>query len=294
MEWVETTGKAIEDAVAAALDLLGVDESELEYEVLEEPKAGLFGRTKREARIRARIKPAIPRSKDNRRRRPRRERSVKTSARNETVSSTNGDAAETAEKVAEVREPAAPRQQRRPRPSRVEGEEVQHEDGEKRTPVPVVDQAGRAQTFLAGLMKEFGVPGQVEVKSIEEDNVSVAVTGEANFGLLIGPKGFVMSSVQELTRAAVQNTYGHANARVFVDVGGFREQRRVSLERFSARVAEEVIKSGESRVLEPMNAADRKVVHDTMAGIAGVMTRSEGTEPRRYVIVSPASEEQAD
>lgn len=72
MEWVETTGRTIEEAKDAALDQLGVDESEAEFDVLEEPRTGLFGRMRGEARIRARVRPAVPRPKTERRDRGRR------------------------------------------------------------------------------------------------------------------------------------------------------------------------------------------------------------------------------
>lgn len=67
MEWVETTGKTIEEAKDAALDQLGVDEQDAEFEVLEEPRTGLFGRTRGEARVRARVRPTQPRPKVERR-----------------------------------------------------------------------------------------------------------------------------------------------------------------------------------------------------------------------------------
>src|SRR5687767_4435262 len=67
MEWVETTGKTVEEAKDAALDQLGVDEQDAEFEVLEEPRAGLFGRTRGEARVRARVRPTQPRPKVDRR-----------------------------------------------------------------------------------------------------------------------------------------------------------------------------------------------------------------------------------
>src|SRR5881275_97573 len=76
MEWVETTGRTVEEAKEAALDQLGVDEQDAEFDVLEEPKSGLFGRLRGEARVRARVRPTVPRPKDDRRdRRRRNERS---------------------------------------------------------------------------------------------------------------------------------------------------------------------------------------------------------------------------
>jgi len=67
MEWVETTAETVDDAKALALDRLGVDDVDAEFEVVEEPKAGLFGRTRGEARVRARIKPNSVRAKADRR-----------------------------------------------------------------------------------------------------------------------------------------------------------------------------------------------------------------------------------
>ena len=74
MEWVETTGRTIEEAKDAALDELGVDEQDAEFEVVEEPKVGLFGRLRSEARVRARVRPTRPRPKEDRRDRRRRDR----------------------------------------------------------------------------------------------------------------------------------------------------------------------------------------------------------------------------
>ena len=72
MEWVEVTGKTVEEAIALALEQLGVSEDDAEVEVMEEAKAGLFGRVRGEARVRARVRPTSPRPKnDERTARPR-------------------------------------------------------------------------------------------------------------------------------------------------------------------------------------------------------------------------------
>jgi spoIIIJ-associated protein len=72
VEWVVTTGRTIEEAKEAALDELGVDEHDAEFEILEEPRLGLFGRQRGEARVRARVRPSVPRPKTDRRDRRRR------------------------------------------------------------------------------------------------------------------------------------------------------------------------------------------------------------------------------
>ena len=72
-------------------------------------------------------------------------------------------------------------------------------------------------------------------------------------------------------------------------MAGYRQKRRDALERFTRQVAGEVVSSGARRVLEPMNPADRKVVHDTINEIEGVSTTSEGEEPRCRVVILPDS-----
>ena len=67
MQWVETTGRSIDEAKVLALDQLGVDVDDAEFEVLEEPRPGLFGRVRGEARVRARVRPSVPRTKTERR-----------------------------------------------------------------------------------------------------------------------------------------------------------------------------------------------------------------------------------
>jgi spoIIIJ-associated protein len=74
LEWVETTAKTLDEAKDVALDQLGVDEQDAEFEVLEEPRPGLFGRTRGVARVRARVRPIVPRPKLDRRDRQRRSR----------------------------------------------------------------------------------------------------------------------------------------------------------------------------------------------------------------------------
>src|ERR1700722_6390337 len=88
MEWVETTGRTVEEAKDAALDQLGVDEQDAEFEIVEEPKFGLFGRLRAEARVRARVRPTTPRPKDDRR--DRRKRKPKTGAESATGEPLNG------------------------------------------------------------------------------------------------------------------------------------------------------------------------------------------------------------
>ncbi|MDA8196297.1 MAG: Jag N-terminal domain-containing protein [Actinomycetota bacterium] len=284
MEWVETTGRTVEEAVEGALELLRVDRSEIEFEVVEDAKVGIFGKTKREARVRARVKPSVPRSKDagknrNRRRKDSRPTGQRSSIGND-ASLSESDAVEiSSERQEGVRRGG----------TRVSNDQTSYEAIEEDDSASVVEQAGAAQEFLAGLMREFQVPGQIAVDSIEDETISVQITGDANLGLLIGPKGLVMAAVQDLTRAAVQNRFKRANARLHIDIDHFRDRRRSALERFARRVAEEVLATGVQKAMDPMSSADRKVVHDALNEFEGIATRSEGREPKRRVVIAIAS-----
>src|ERR1700738_465470 len=92
MEWVETTGRTVEEAKDSALDQLGVDENDAEFEIIDEPKFGLFGRLRSEARVRARVRPTTPRPKDDRRDRRRRRQSAEGATAAKTGAG-NGDTA---------------------------------------------------------------------------------------------------------------------------------------------------------------------------------------------------------
>ena len=274
MEWVETTGRTVEEAKDAALDQLGVDEHDAEFEILEEPKGGLFGRLRSEARVRARVRPTRPRPKEDRRDRRRREKA-----------GGGGDG----------------RGGRETRPARAAEPKVEREagaaaaaplvtgDGDRMSDdVPLAEQAEVAVSFLEGLVERFGASADVSTREIDEETVEVAVTGEG-LGLMVGPRGTTLAAIQELARTVVQRQTGGRNGRLLVDVAGYREARRDALARFTKQLAAQVIESGERRVLEPMSAADRKIVHDTANEIDGVTTTSEGEEPRRRVVIVPAS-----
>jgi len=150
----------------------------------------------------------------------------------------------------------------------------------------VSEQGEMARSFVAELVDRFGASGSVEVAKLDDETVEVSVTGE-DLGLLVGHKGATLASLQELTRTVVQRHTGGQTARVLVDVAGYRQKRRAALERFARQVAEQVRESGNEQQLEPMTPADRKVIHDTVNAIEGVVTRSEGLEPQRRVVVAP-------
>jgi spoIIIJ-associated protein len=326
MEWIVTTGKTVEEAKDAALDELGVDEQDAEFEILEEPRQGLFGRPRGEARVRARVRPSVPRPKTDRRDR-RRKSSDTANARSS--SSTSTEAAAPAGEVAPVKKPArsarsaakttpaaataevapigdTPKRKRRTTkaaaPETATANAEQDDDagapadggtemGEQE--LGLAQQAEIAETFVRGLLESFALPAQTSTVMIDEETFEVQVAGD-ELGLLIGPKGQTLQAVQELTRTAVQRRASNRTGRILVDVAGYRVRRREALERFTQQVADDVRATGVQRVLEPMSPADRKIVHDTANQLGGVRTISEGEEPHRRVVIIPDDAADAD
>ena len=286
MEWVETTAETIDDAKALALDRLGVDDVDAEFEVVEEPKAGLFGRTRGEARVRARIKPNSVRAKADRRDR-RGKPTAERSERSERPARPRQQRPERAERS--ERGPRTDRGSRSPRADRSDRNDAPRE----RTPradLPPVDPttvSAVATTFLEGLVTAAGLKGSVSAK-VEGENIDIEVLGD-DLNFLVGTKGATLMALQDLTRVVSQRRLGDHETRLRVDVAGYREKRREALSRFALKVAADVKTSGQARALEPMNSADRKIVHDALVESEGISTRSEGTDPFRRVVVALAS-----
>ncbi|HET7523055.1 MAG TPA: R3H domain-containing nucleic acid-binding protein [Acidimicrobiales bacterium] len=153
--------------------------------------------------------------------------------------------------------------------------------------VPLQEQGRVAEDFLSGLISEFGLTANITVTEREEENLDLALNGH-DLGLLIGQKGATLLAVQDLTRTVVQHKTSASNGRIHVDIGGYRQKRAEALAKFANEVAAKVRQTGQRTALEPMSAADRKVVHDTITGLDGVSTISEGEEPRRRVVILPA------
>jgi spoIIIJ-associated protein len=321
VEWVEVVGKTIAEATESALDQLGVAVGDAEVIVVTEPKTGLFGRMRVEARVKARVRPVGARPKRERSRdRNRggkgsqgsnnsggsRPGTPRNDGRTPTTASAEGTGGGTSRSA----------RRRRNRSQSVNGASGSGENGNAsppnrahsngsagksttqriKEPKETVDMAegmtleeqgevGRA--FLAGLLLEYGVTASVETRLLDEETVEIAALGE-DLGLLVGPRGSTLSALQDLTRAVVQRQCPSRTDRILVDVAGYREKRSAALKRFSTQIAEEVISSGQEKALEAMSPADRKAVHDAVNEIDGVATRSEGEDPNRYIVIAPA------
>lgn len=151
------------------------------------------------------------------------------------------------------------------------------------------EQGDVAAQFLEGLLNRMGIAASVE-PTLEDGTMYVDVLGEdpddEDMGLLIGRHGQTLEALQELTRVVVGQRL-EMRCRVVVDVEDYKRRQRSRLEAKAREVAKRVARTGQEEQLEPMNAFERKVVHDAVAQVAGVESSSRGEDPERRVVVRP-------
>lgn len=290
-EWVEVVGPSVETAVQAALDELGLTSADqADVEIIQEAQRGFLGMGGQDAIVKVKRRDAGGGSRSRRSRgkggsdtrKPadaKKEPEARRAA-NPAATKSGGSRGESQGRNSSGRSPRPrpaaerPRQEREPRPRR---------DDDDREDIPVDEQAAEIVRFLNGLLEAFGLEGTVESR-IDDGVIYVEVVGQQTEAL-VGPKGVILQSVLELCRTIVQRKT-MSGAKIRLDIAGYGERRREALRIYTARLAEKVLTEGGEVMLEPMNAADRKVVHDAVAEIDGISSFSEGEEPRRSVVIS--------
>ena len=143
----------------------------------------------------------------------------------------------------------------------------------------------RVAVLLERVLDELDLDGEVELDE-DDERIEATVVGDEDYGLLIGRRGQTIDALQLLCYQAAFRGI-RERKRVVVDVAGYRERRRETLEARADRAAEQAISGERSIELDPMSAQERRVVHEYLKDRAGIETYSEGDEPNRCVIVAP-------
>jgi spoIIIJ-associated protein len=158
------------------------------------------------------------------------------------------------------------------------------QDGPVSAPDQLMREGDIAADYLEELLDILDYDGDLEM-NVEAGRAIVSIDGGEDLEKLVGDRGAVLEALQELTRLAVQQASGN-RSRLMLDIAGWRKTRRDELTALGTRTANEVLESGESVRLRPMTPFERKVVHDAVAKVKGVVSESEGEEPRRQVVIS--------
>ncbi|WP_129338402.1 protein jag [Cellulomonas endophytica] len=147
-----------------------------------------------------------------------------------------------------------------------------------------------AADYLEELLDIADLDGDIDI-DVEHGRAAVEIVSEdpddRRLRRLAGRDGEVLEALQELTRLAVQAKTGE-RSRLMLDVAGYRAGRRAELTTVAEEAIERVRTGGAEVALEPMNAYERKVVHDVVSA-AGLVSDSDGVEPQRFVVIRPAS-----
>lgn len=301
MEWLEIRATTVESAKEQALVHLGVDESDAEFEVLSEPRTGLFGRIKQEARVRARVLPTPVRPKDSRGR-GHNSRRPGASRRSEPARASSEAVPESAARpgrkdpsardrqqpagAAKAENDAKDRAQEVNRGTRhTKKDEKQMTIDQNRGP-SLLEQADLAESFVRGIAEALDIAVTFKRHDLENGIMRIEANGEG-IGVLIGRRGGTAQAIDELVRTVLQRSGGTTReGKIRMDMGGVRARRASALAAFAREVAEESALTQSEIALEPMNRLDRKIVHDVISGMDNVESRSEGEDPHRRVIIA--------
>lgn len=254
MDFSEKWGTDVEEAVKLALFDLKLSRDEVEVTVLEEPSRGFFGIGSKLAKVR------VEKKKEE----------VKEEPEIDAVSENTVDAEPEFSKVEDKKE-------FKEKPVAKEKIEVTER------PDNLVDiEENEATIFLKNVTKEMGLELNITAQG-NDDAIYIDIDGK-DAGTIIGKRGQTLDSIQYLTSLVV-NKGNEKYVRVIVDAENYRAKREKTLEQLAMRLANKVIKTKKSVRLEPMNPYERKVIHSTLQSNPSVITRSEGEEPYRRVII---------
>jgi len=142
------------------------------------------------------------------------------------------------------------------------------------------------ENFLLGLLSRMDSDASVEISGNDSNTISVKLVGGKEPGRLIGRRGETLDAIQRLTNSVVNRRDTSDHYHIRIDAENYHQKREDQLRAQAKRTASRVLKLRRSITMEPMNAFERHVIHETLQNYGGVSTHSTGTEPRRCVVVS--------
>jgi spoIIIJ-associated protein len=290
MEYIEVTGRTIDDALTNACLKLETTSDNIEYEVIEKGSNGLFGIfNSKPTKIKARVKAGVSSVDDEFSKLEAKEKkSIDDTIKSEIKAESKKEVVKETEKA--VKKETAPKADDS-KVSATQAVNASEEDLEEKAnnnePRPVLSNEeieSRIRTFLGDMFSAMDIPVEVKITfDTEEECVNVELIGE-NMGLLIGKRGQTLDSIQYLT-SLVLNKGKEKYVRIKVDTENYRQRRKDTLESLAKNIAYKVKRSRRSVALEPMNPYERRIIHSALQGDKFVSTKSEGEEPFRHVVV---------
>lgn len=272
MNYSEKWGVDVEEAVKLALIDLKLSRDEVEVTILEEPSKGFFGIGSKLAKVR--VEPKKP-EKPEKKERKSAASQEKNSAREQETREHKNERKQNKEKKEKKNK------EEKSRPKEKEKDiclNVEIVNKEELTEI----EENEALTFLKDVIEKMGLSLNVRAKK-GDDILYFEIDGKDS-GTIIGKRGQTLDAIQYLT-SLVANKDNEKYMKVVVDAENYRAKRQKTLEQLANRLAAKVVRTGKYVRLEPMNPYERKVIHATLQQNTDIITRSEGDEPYRRVII---------
>ena len=285
MEYIEITGKSVDEAITNACLKLETSSDKIEYEVIDKGSNGLFGIfNSKPAKIKARVKSGVDSVDEEFKEFEKNEKKVI----NETIEvkkeASKKEAVKAEPKAVEVKDNTA---EHKALATENTVEADKEETAVKAEPKAVLSNEeieSRINNFLNDMFEAMEISVEVKITFDTEDEcVNVELLGD-NMGLLIGKRGQTLDSIQYLTSLVV-NKGKEKYVRIKVDTENYRQRRKDTLESLAKNIAYKVKRSRRSVALEPMNPYERRIIHSALQNDKFVSTKSEGEEPFRHVVV---------
>ncbi len=288
MDYIESKGKTVDEAVFSGLIKMDLSIDEVDIEIMDEG-SGLFKNAK--VRLTKKADASVPGVIETAEEKADKE----ANKAYEATKAPRMDRPRPDAPRPDAPRPNRPRPDRQPRPERprMDRPRPDRQTGSseaQREPVVVKEPQNDAEAFLLGVFERMGL--QVALQSSEEEGVLRIDMSGRTMGMLIGRRGETLDALQYLTSLVINN--GKEDyTKVMLDTEDYRKKREDTLKRLAARLADKVQKSGKRVVLEPMNPYERRILHATLQDYAKVYTYSEGEDPFRSVVVALKSKEDA-
>lgn len=260
-----TIAEAKEKAIA---ELNASEEADIQFEVIATPKKktlGLFGGRQAEVRVYIELPDEKPKAQKKAAPKPPKK-----------------------EAKPAVQKPEPQKPQSKPSAPAAQPKKYDIHDGygeaKDASEIPADSKAGKAVAYLNAILVGLGCT-EIKMKVAEKENAALIELDGEGLGAVIGHRGETLDSIQYLTGLAANNGGGYY--KVAINIGNYREKREEALKSLAKRVSAQVLKTGRSRSLEPMNPYERRIIHTAVQGIDGVVSNSFGEGSARRVVIAP-------
>lgn len=262
------SAKTLDEAKELAVQSFGISKDLIDFQILEEPKKSIFGRLKGEYKVKATYNATVETV----------ETVVETPVQEPIAVPTAVDTMVTEEQSKPVETETVQQVA-----SEVSQDVETTEEEEVPTPEEVLEKAKVAQEYVASILEKMGIDTSSEI--IQTENGAIIDFKGDGTGTIIGKRGETLDALQYLS-AMICNKGEKGYFRITLDSCGYRAKRKLILEELAKKVSKNVLRTGRSQSLEPMNPYERRIIHSTISEIEGVTSRSIGEEPFRKVIIS--------